>query len=386
MKTREERTWRLAYILPNLQLKSPFELFDGLAFVPNEDARLTAIRSTNKASRALLDGVRHTGGQKLKPAGVIYRSPATFTDLAAAIVDARNCFALACVLNGWQLSVGRLNNFYIRYSDYFDFYPRWPSDDGEKFCYEGPALGLISKVPANFTAQAHPYILPGGASSDRRAEPDDGICRQLCDIWQRIYLTERPQPADYRRLRSLSVAYEACRVPHAMDNALYDHGKHCSFWVSALETLAHPSRSNVTLEQVLSLVERRRFRDARICHRRVVITRRARKARHGGRRMSLNLVQRLYKRLYDCRNAFLHGNSLNLKKFIPSGLREGVRLLDTAPLIYLAALEAELNPPKGRPGRPTNKLTAKKARAAIRDALSYDALEDAFCRAIGFEP
>jgi hypothetical protein len=377
------QVWRLAYLLPNLQLASRFEL-DGLAFVPNEDARLTAIRNSNNAARALLDGVRDTGGHKLNPAAVIYRSPARFRNLMAAIVDARNCMALACVLNGWQLSVGQLNNFYIRDSDYFDFYPRWPSDDGQKFCYEGPSLGLVSNVPANFTAQAHPYILPGGNFPHSRAEPDVEIYSQLCDVWRRIHVSGTPQAADYRRLRSVSVAYEACRVPQAMDHPLYDHGKHCSFWVSALETLAHPSRRKVTLEQVMWLLERRRFRDARIRKRRVIIIRQARR-KSDRKRMPVNSIQRLYKRLYDCRNAFLHGNTLSIEIFIPPELCKGVRLLDVAPLIYLAALEAELNPRIGHPGRPTKKLTVKKVRALIKGSFRHDALEDAFRRAMGLD-
>ncbi len=207
----KEQHWRLAYVLPNLQLESPFE-FDGLAFVSNTDARLASIRSSNMASRALLDGFRDTGGAELRPAAVIYLSPTSITHLTEAIVDARNCLALACVLNGWKLSIGQLNNFLVRASDYFDFYPRWPSDDGQSICYEGPALGLVSHVPTNFRAQAHPYISPINLVLNR-PEPDSDLYDDLFKLWRRIHITKKAQPADYRRLRSLSVAYEACRVP-----------------------------------------------------------------------------------------------------------------------------------------------------------------------------
>jgi hypothetical protein len=376
----KEQQWRLAYVLPNLQLESPIE-FDGLAFVPNSDPRLGPIRASNKASRALLDGFKDSGGTQLHPAAAIHISPTTITNLMEAMVDARNCFALACVLNGWKISIGELNNFLIRDSDYFDFYPRWPSDDGKNLCYLGPALEWVSPVPTNFAAQAHPYILPSNPRFSR-PEPDEELFPNLCKIWRRIHVTRKAQSADYRRLRSLSIAYEACRVPQGMDNPLYDHGKHCSFWVSALETLAHPTRKRVTLREVLLLLEKRPMRNPRINRRRLTVTKWAKKK--GKReRMALNLVQRLYKRLYYARNAFLHGNKLSIKIFIPSGLRKGIRLLDVAPLIYLTALEAEIGQRQSRALRSRNLTT--RMRALIESGFRRNVLEDAFCRAMGFD-
>ena len=101
--------------------------------------------------------------------------------------------------------------------------------------------------------------------------------------------------------------------------------------------------------------------DPPITRRRLVVIRWTKKK---GNRLwlSLNLVQRLYKRLCDSRNAFLHGNTLTTKIFIPSGLREGVRLLDVAPLIYLTALEAEIGARQLRPLK--NKNPTIRLRAA----------------------
>jgi hypothetical protein len=231
------RDWRLAYVLPNLQLERSIE-FTGVAFVPHNDERLAQIRTSNDASRSLLDGFRDIGGTPLKPAAAIYRFPSGIPTLWDAVADARNCLALSCVLNGWKISIGQLNNFLIRDSDYFDFYRRWPSENGKSFCYQGPALETVSPVPKSFTGQPYPYILPS-APVFSRPEPDERIFRALQRVWLRVHISKKARPVDYRRLRSLSVAYEACRVPHAMDNAIYDHGKHCSFWIAALETLAH---------------------------------------------------------------------------------------------------------------------------------------------------
>ena len=371
--------WRLAYVLPNLQLESAFE-FDGIAFVSNNDERLAAVRKSNAAARSLLDGFRDTGGTRLKPAAAIYRFPSAIPTLWEAIADARNCLALACILNGWKTSIGELNNFLIRYSDYFDFYRRWPSENGNDFCYQGPSLEIRMRVPSNFTAQPYAYILPSQKMFDR-PEPDERILGALRTVWRRVHILQKVQPADYRQLRSLSVAYEACRVPQAMDNPLYDHGKHCSFWVAAIEALAYRPRKGSGLTQVLDLLERREIRDCRVRRRRLTLINKWATKKTKRFRL-LNLVQRLYKRLYDSRNAFLHGNKLPIKLFVPPGLKQGVRLLDVAPLLYLTALEAELIPQQPVVATPLKKLSAAKLRTVIKSCLSRDnTLEDAYRRA-----
>ena len=99
--------------------------------------------------------------------------------------------------------------------------------------------------------------------------------------------------------------------------------------------------------------------------------------------LPLNLVQRLSKRLYDSRNAFLHGNKLTTKIFIPLGLREGVRLLDVAPLIYLTALEAEIGARQPRTVKSKNPTI--RLRAQIENIFRYNTLEHTFCRPMGWK-
>jgi hypothetical protein len=247
--------WDLAFVLPNLQLTVPFE-FGQIAFVPPEDSRLVDISAKNKAADILLHGFRDHGGESIQPSAVLYKSINPLQDLWEGIVDARNCLALASVLNAWQLSIGCSSNYQARYSDYFDFYSRWPSKDGKELVYRGPAFGLISTVGRTFQAQPYPYInrcRPPLCT----VSPDEALLSELIKVWARVHNSRKPRPGDRRILRSLSVAYEAGRVPQTMDNPFYDHGKHCSMWVSALETLAHPSRSRVSQRTVLELLGRR---------------------------------------------------------------------------------------------------------------------------------
>ncbi|PZR73483.1 MAG: hypothetical protein DLM73_10605 [Chthoniobacterales bacterium] len=371
----DDCVWEIAFLMPNLHLGSAIN-FSGLAFVSSLDPRLERIRSTNEAARALLEGFCDHGGQKLRPAAVIYETSNSFGHLWDAIVDARNCLAVACVLNGWQLSVGHPNNFLIRDTDHFDFYPRWPSKDGKDLVYLGPAFQLVTHVGKTFIAQPHAYISPGHPTYSR-TEPEENLLRHLQKVWARVHVTAKPRTGDLRLLRSLSIAYEAARVPQGMDNPLYDHGKHCAMWVSALETLAHPGKRGVSRGIVLDLLEKRELGNRRLAARRRM---RLRKKQH----RAVNLVQRLCVHLYQARNAFLHGNKLSMKVFVPKILARGIRLLDIAPVIYLAAIEALLK--THRPVRLRSNITPVARHAAfITSIMSYNTLEDALRRAVGWK-
>lgn len=367
--------WDLGFVTPNLELDAAFE-FDGIAFVPGADARVGDIASNNEAARMLLDGFREQRGQGVRPSGVIFRSDNSFRDLWAAMVDARNCLAVSCVLNGWQLSIGCSNNFLVRDSDYFDFYPRWPSKDGKSLVYRGPSLHLVSMVGKSFIAQGHAYILRCRPPLCR-AQPDEDLLSNLQKVWRRVHCPVKPKASDYRLLRSLSLAYEAGRVPQTMENPLYDHGKHCSMWISALETLAHPTRGHVSRQTVLDLLAKRALSDRRVAAKRVVRIGRS-------RRTPLNLVQRLCLSLYEARNAFLHGNKLPMHVFLPRRLAKGIRLLDVAPLIYLVALQAIVGT-TARKRRLYRNASEAKRLAAIFDIMSYNTLENAFSRAVGWK-
>lgn len=190
----------------------------------------------------------------------------------------------------------------------------------------------------------------------------------LVRSWRKIHVTHRSLARDRRLFRSLTVAYEACRVPQSMDNPLYDHGKHCSLWASAFETLAH-SGTWVGPKQVVELIGKRQLNHP-------ILSRNVR-MRMGREKTlcSYNAAQRIYLRLYKARNAFLHGNRLSISTVVPHCLGEGIRLLDVTPLVFHTALEAFFGTtaPKGSAG--------DRGADFIASILRYNALEDGYLRA-----
>jgi hypothetical protein len=361
------RNWRLAFVMPNLVMRQSFD-FGDVAIVNGDEDILQEIENASTAAKALLSGFAGSlvGGRR--PAALIYRNPDGVADLWSAMVDARNAVAVASACYGWVQSIGLPNAFAVRYTDHFDFYPRWPTKDGKSLVYQGPAVNLLSTNVHEFRGTTHPYL---SVSNFSQPAFDDDLLSSTMGAWRRIHVRGKPSRGDRRLFRALSVAYEACRVPQAMDNPLYDHGKHCSLWVSAFETLAHPG-TWVGFQQVVDLVGKRNLADTNLSRKvRMKVSMRGGKPKF----QALNVAQRLYTRLYAARNKFLHGNKISFRDFVPDGLKAGVRLLDTAPLVFHAALEASMSLHPLVPPR--------NSSDEIRRILRYKALEESFLRALG---
>lgn len=92
-----EAEWRLIFALPNLRLRQPFD-FGDLAIVPGNDPRVVTILATNEAARSLMEGFEYSlgNGPQNRPSAMIFREENKFNDLWAALVEARNCVAVAC--------------------------------------------------------------------------------------------------------------------------------------------------------------------------------------------------------------------------------------------------------------------------------------------------
>ena len=202
--------------MPNLLSRDPFEFdFGDISIVGGNDARLQQIMHDSPAALALLTGFGHCLGIKL-PSALIYRKQQEFENPWDAMVDARNCVAVACSCFGWVQSIGCSNNSTVRDTDHFDFYPRWPSKDGNRLRYSGPAFDLCSDA-TGFQGMTHPYL---SVNSIVQPVHDEDLLPKLMEAWQRIHVTRQPTERDIRLFRAISVAYEACRVPQVMDNPI----------------------------------------------------------------------------------------------------------------------------------------------------------------------
>src|SRR6266480_4151767 len=323
-------SWKLITILPNLPLAATWE-FEPFAFVPSSDARLGPIRASTNAARALLDNYKDAFGRKRDPAALIVRSDAGRSLLQwNHIVDLRNAFAIACICNAWQKTIGSKNVWSLLYSDCFDFCPFQIHRDGIGLVHLG--FGLSSYDNADeFEGQPHPDL--PGAAWNFYAKPDEQLLRVLIQRWRRrIQLKRRSWQSD-ALFRSLAVAFRAARLPKGSDNELFDLGIQLSLWVSAHECLAHPGRKGkADLQQVLTLLARRYWLFPSL----------RRKSRLRRVSMRLNQVQKMYVRMYRSRNAFVHGNPVEADQIFMGKTHTDSLFVKVAPLVYQAALESTL--------------------------------------------
>lgn len=283
------------------------------------------------------------------------------------MADLRNAFAVAAILHGWQHSVGSANIWFPLYTDYFDLYPLFPSRDGSGLICDGFGLNSFDDA-AKFKGQPYPDLSKSGFI---RVEVGNQLRDQLVEEWKAKYSTPTPSWKQTALFRSLAIAYRAARLPKGCDHLIFDIGVQLSLWVSAHECLTHPGPGKQTnLNEVLTLIGKARWRQKKLR-----VKRRQVKWRSNGKPKltePMTYAQHLYRRLYNARNEFLHGNPVNVKTaFLGASTRDGLSI-QVAPLIFSSALEAFLSPAQPRKKRGIEEI--------IEDALRFIPLENALLK------
>ena len=219
----------------------------------------------------------------------------------------------------------------VRYSSYFWIFP-WVIDRNYEY--------LITRTPAMLALDDVDQFL-GVSSPDlprvtlRKQHVDEPLLEELLRRWILRYENVKPKWADIALFRSLHMANQACLVPAGVDAVIHDFGRLVALWVSAFEILVHPGnneRSNLT--RVMDLFEKIPWQDTTLSHRRYLI----KDGKHPERK---NIACWLYRKLYSCRNDFLHGNPVTLKSL--QILKSGRSLHFHAAILYRLALTAFLD-------------------------------------------
>lgn len=324
--------WALICALPNLTLREPVEA-PYVALVPYSDNRVQTLLAGSLSAKRLLDCFVDQSGRRVVPSALLMRGDAPAkVRTADALIAFRNSAALSAVLMGWASVRAGGSPMNPLWSDVFDFHPATPGKDGSLVIHTAAQLAYVSP-DAPYMGMTSPHT----GSMFIPATFDRPLLCSLLRAWERRFLRPGLDDWDSRRLfRSLQVAYQAVSVPIKNEGSLYEWGVVVGLWVSALEVLAHPRDKDQKVQQthVMDLLGRITWADSRLNAHRYV----ARLSKN--RRIKVNLVQRLYKELYDARNAFLHGNPVTKRRLVPLGRQHAPFLVQLAPVIYGAALMA----------------------------------------------
>jgi hypothetical protein len=317
--------WVMIFALPDLYLNESIGN-ENIAIVPHDDSRITEITSQSLCAKALVENFEGQFGQKNYPALLIIndKAPEHLRDIDA-IVGFRNIVALVTIIKGHEHSLTSTFVAFPLYSDYFDFYPITITKDGDGFLTQSPSILGYDDERRKFKGQSSPSLAGPGHV---RAEPKSDLFDQLHKAWQRRYLKKRFSEWSTRILfRSLEMAYQASTMPFKNHSTIYDYGASASLWVSAFEILSHPKKGHANLLTVLDLIGKYEWLHKDLKRRAFVIN-------HRGQRMHVNLSQKLYKELYDTRNAFLHGNPVTHYRLRPFRNKKALSITIFAPLLY----------------------------------------------------
>ena len=295
--------WTPLFVLPNVALRASIEC-DLVALVPAHDHRVVSLKRTQPMFCAFLSQFVDTFGETFEPTVLLLREDAgcSFLEMEA-LAGFRDLTAVSVVALDRARELCRPRGLRVLYGDAFAFYP-WMLNKR----YDG----LLASTP-DFIG-CHDLSLFKGQSfasvSRKSLDPsvvDRTLFTVLTDRWRRRFGAVHAAWKDIALFRSLNMAYHASLMPANTDYTLYDRGRLISLWVSAFEILVHPGgNDSVDCDKVIEHIEKTGWElDAMKELGYDVFDKRSRTKK------KRTLASSLYRRLYDCRNKFLHGNPVH---------------------------------------------------------------------------
>lgn len=292
--------WTPILALPNLDMRCAIEC-EFAAIVSPSDSRVEQLRKDHPTLTQFLSKFSGQFGQQCWPSLLILRGDAPDTCRTAEAVTAfRDLASLSVVplARARRLRFDRGERF--AYSTAFQFYP-WTLDrQYENLIMTNPA-SLSTHLLSEFKGQSFPEQ---SQTSLQELDIDIPLAKALLKRWVTRFPQASTSWSDRALFRSLNMANEAARIPTQVASTFYDVGRTLALWVSAFEIVAHPGgtgQSNFTT--VADMIEKVTWLDPALAAatRNVVI----------GRQTSQRpLATWVYKKIYDLRNDYLHGNDV----------------------------------------------------------------------------
>jgi len=285
-------------------------------------------------AKILLNNFKTEMGKEVKPCALILKEDAPkLVKNIEAVVAFRNSLAITSLIRGSTRAINSENVFEPTYSDHFDFYPVTLTKTGKGFIISTPStLGVWPKVD-KFLGHTYPHI---PIFEQFKAIPDKFLAEKIIKQWKFRYVAPG-RDSWYTRLlfRSFEVAYQALLSPYR-HSTLYEYGTNLSLWTSAFEILVQKKRGkNIGYKDVLELLGKYKWDEKRLHQRRYKI--------YKDKNMPKgNLVQKIYRELYDARCDFFHGNPVTESRLFPFRNIKRPILSKLAPIVYWTALTVYL--------------------------------------------
>lgn len=308
--------WKPIAVLPNLDICTAFECKNA-AIVSVSDERVRQLCKAHPTLKTFLSKFTDQFGKKLWPSLLLLRAKAPKSCFTAEAITAfRDILSLSIVpyARASRLPRGRPNA--LAFNTAFHFYPWMLDKDFEDLILINPAL-MHEHLVREFEGQAFPEQ---SQISVAESDIDIPLANELRKYWMLRFAGRSRHWRHKALFRSLNMANEAARIPALTAATFFDVGRSLALWISAHEILTHPGgKSGAGFETVAATLERVTWRDRKL--------RAARYKLPGKGKRRAQLATRLYKVIYDLRNAFLHGNDV----------KRGALSLNRRPVIDFAA-------------------------------------------------
>ena len=365
--------WQPVAILPNFELEGQTALdVPHAAFASVEDPRVQEIDAAAPKHAELLGRWREPFGDECRPTLLLLspNAPAGFSRMEAmtSLRDILSISVIPLVRSRHRpgQSVGPLP-----YSNVFEFYPWAIAKELDGVVMNTPGVRGLHDLE-----KLNPQIAAEVGRQSRIAEHDldRPMFNALIEHWRSVSRVKRKHAhAADKVLRSLNMAYHASKLPALQDARVFDDGRLVALWVSAFEILAHPGSAEVSQWCVYDLLDSAQWRHAKNRRREFLIA---------GRNPSKRTRPcKVYRRLYEMRNDFLHGNPVSRM----SGLfgDTGIILHKAAAPLFRMALTAALGVRLDR-HEPADLMEALKYRICVEDPFykPQEVMEGAIIRAL----
>jgi len=312
--------------LPNLTIKDSIES-EFIAITNEKDERIKAIAQTNSIAKHLMSSFEDERGRAANPSFLIIRDESIKPEsLDSAAVSFRNIISLCSIYYGWRhkINTDDPNVFVTLFSDFYDFYPISRIYE-EYFVISSSALNGIESIE-NFTAQRSPRL---PRTTYFNFHFNKHLFNSLMKLWKTKFVTGNSGVHINSIFRSLEMVYSACKMPDNNLSTIHDYGMHLGLWVSAFEILFHPGgKSHIGFKDVSRKLQSHIFSDQRLNEKKYDLT----------KSEKTNISGKLYKEIYDSRNAFFHGNEVGIEYLFPFKNEELPSLLKLAPVLFTFGL------------------------------------------------
>ena len=297
--------WYPVALLPNLRIQGSDSVdVDPARVASAGDELVCEIGAVHPEFEALLNRFSNTFSRQHRPSVLLLRPNAAASYRSTdAIASVRNILSMSVVPLARVRHADGKPTASLCYSNVFDFYPWMIDTEFQNVILRTPGLNAIDQVE-KFRGQIAPEFATPAALS--YGDIDVPMLGRLAKCWKMAYGRQKESNRHRRLMRSLNMAHQAGQLPGNQDTTKLDWGRVTALWVAALEILAHSGKGRVDFWDVLDLLERVNWRNRKNLRKQFKIRAKGNKKTYNRRCR----VCRVYERLYDSRNDFLHGNPI----------------------------------------------------------------------------